>query len=115
MMVMRMAITPSLNASSRFLPMQHVLALKGTSTVQRVPPRRTTRSATENQELFSTRLPRLRHTNPPVRRCSDTPADDKRDGRCDQRRSVQTGKELCHSKTYCPQHKAHSNDDRGAH
>jgi hypothetical protein len=28
MMVMRMAITPSLNASSRFFPMQHVLALR---------------------------------------------------------------------------------------
>jgi hypothetical protein len=27
-----MAITPSLNASSRFFPIQHVLALKGTST-----------------------------------------------------------------------------------
>jgi hypothetical protein len=31
-MVMMMAITPSLNASSRFFPMQYMLALKGTST-----------------------------------------------------------------------------------
>jgi hypothetical protein len=30
--VMMMAITPSLNASSRFFPIQNVLALKGTST-----------------------------------------------------------------------------------
>src|SRR5215510_7824701 len=69
----------------------------------------------ENRELFSKRVSRLRHTHPHVRRCRDTPDDDKRDGRCDHRCSARTGKELCNSQTRCPQHKAHSNDDCGAH
>jgi hypothetical protein len=43
MMVMMMAITPSLNASSRFFPMQNALALKGASTLQKWPPRMATR------------------------------------------------------------------------
>src|SRR5262245_27753355 len=57
----------------------------------------------ENRELFSTRIPHLRHTNPHVRCGGDKPDDDKRDGRCDHRRSVRAGKELGHSKTGCPQ------------
>src|SRR4029453_12422938 len=115
MMVMMMAITPSLNASSRFFPMQHVLALKGTSTLQRVPPRMATRRSTGKPvALLDTNTP-LRHTHPHVRCGYDKPDDDKRDGRCDHRRSVRAGQELCHSKPGCPQHTAHSNEDRGAH
>ena len=64
---------------------------------------------------ITTRIPHLRPTNPPVRRCSDQPDDDTRDGRCEHRRSVRTGQELGHSKTRCPPHTAHSNEDRGAH
>ena len=64
---------------------------------------------------ITTRIPHLRPTNPPVRRCNDKPDDDTRDGRCEHRRSVRTGQELGHSKTRCPPHTAHSNEDRGAH
>jgi hypothetical protein len=57
MMVMMMAITPSLNDSSRFFPMRNPLALKGTSTLQRYYCGWQQEHQQENRELSRNEYP----------------------------------------------------------